>query len=216
MITSNNNCKGKPCGCEDTPLTTPAPCVPIGCPDPYPCSEVSDAQCVIYTGPNLECGTNNVIETNTPLSTALENIVDYFCTNPESNITIVEAGDNVSVDVAVVGNITTYTVNAIIPCPMDVTITDSEVIARGYFASVTGGTAPYTYQWSLADNGNLALLTTPNGLPDIGIGLNQDPDCRFDTGGNISSGTMSLLKVTVTDANGCIAKDTFLWIEYGC
>jgi hypothetical protein len=205
------------CGCKDSFLTSPPPCpTPVDCPAAQPCAEVFDAQCVVYTGLDIECGTDTVVATNDSVATALQNVVDYFCTKPAADITVVEAGDNVSVDTATVGNTTTYTVNAIIPCPMDVTIIDSQVVVRGYFADVTGGTAPYTYQWSLADNGGLAMLTTTNGLPDIGIGIDSDPACRFDTGGNINGGTMSLLKVTVTDANGCIAKDTFMWIQYNC
>jgi hypothetical protein len=214
---TNCGCSKISCGCGDSFLTTPPPCpTPVDCPTAQPCSEVFDAQCVVYTGLDIECGTDVVVATNDSVADALQNVVDYFCTKPESDITIVEAGDNVSVDVVTVGNTTTYTVNAIIPCPMDVTIEDSVVVPRGYFANVTGGTAPYTYEWSIADNGGLALLTTTNGLPDIGIGINNSPICRFDTGGNISEGTVSLLKVRVTDANGCIAKDTVMWISYFC
>ena len=63
-------------------LTTPAPCpTPVGCPDPEPCSEVIDAQCVIYTGPNIMCGETILIPTNTNLATALQSIVAQLC-NP--------------------------------------------------------------------------------------------------------------------------------------
>jgi len=214
---TNCGCSKISCGCGDSFLTTPPPCpTPADCPEAQPCSEVFDAQCVVYTGLDIECGDDVVVATKDSVADALQNVVDYFCTQPESDITIVEAGDNVSVDVVTVGNTTTYTVNAIIPCPMDVTIIDSQVVVRGYFADVTGGTAPYTYQWSLADNGSLALLTTANGLPDIGIGVDAATACRFDTNGNANGGTMSLLKITVTDANGCIAKDTFMWMQFNC
>lgn len=80
MATSNNGCKGKPCGCEDTPLTTPAPCVPLECPDPYPCSEVMNAECVVYTGPDITCGQDVVVPSGSTMSEALEAIVAYFCT----------------------------------------------------------------------------------------------------------------------------------------
>ena len=214
---TNCGCSNINCGCKDSFLTTPPPCpTPEDCPTAQPCAEVFDAQCVVYTGLDIECGTDVVVATNDSVATALQNVVDYFCTQPAADITVVAAGDKISVKTATVGNTTTYTVNAIIPCPMDVTIVNSLVVTRGYFADVTGGTAPYTYQWSLADNGGLAMLTTTNGLPDIGIGVNGDPACRFDTNGNVNGGTMALLKVTVTDDNGCIAKDTFMWIQYNC
>ena len=45
------NCGCKKCGCQDDFLTTPPACpTPLGCPTPQPCSEIIDAQCVIYTG----------------------------------------------------------------------------------------------------------------------------------------------------------------------
>ena len=245
---TNCGCSKISCGCGDSFLTTPPPCpTPADCPTAQPCSEVFDAQCVVYTGLDIECDNDVVVASGASVAEALNDLITYFCENTGPTtiinegtgidvtsttvgntttytislaspgaITVVEAGDNVDVDVVTVGDTTTYTVNAIIPCPMDVTIIDSLVVPRGYFADVTGGTAPYTYQWSLADNGSLALLTTANGLPDIGIGVDAAANCRFDTNGNANGGTMSLLKITVTDANGCIAKDTFMWMQFNC
>lgn len=78
MATTNNKCKK--CGCEDSFMTSPAPCpTPIGCPNPEPCSEVLDAQCVIYTGENIICNNDVVVPTNTSMADALKLIVDYFC-----------------------------------------------------------------------------------------------------------------------------------------
>jgi hypothetical protein len=46
------------CGCKDTALNTPPPCPQgIDCPEPTTCSEIWDANCVIYNGdPILELG----------------------------------------------------------------------------------------------------------------------------------------------------------------
>jgi hypothetical protein len=75
---ATNKCQK--CGCEDTFLTSPAPCpTPAGCPSPEPCSEVFDAQCVIYTGPAITCNGNTVVPTNTNMADALQAIVDFFC-----------------------------------------------------------------------------------------------------------------------------------------
>lgn len=74
---SLNKCQN--CGCDD-PLTTLPPCpTPAGCPDPEPCSEVFDAQCVIYSGEHIECGDDRVVPTNTDVATALNNVTTYFC-----------------------------------------------------------------------------------------------------------------------------------------
>jgi len=80
MATTNNTCKK--CGCEDSFISSPAPCpTPEGCPDPQPCSEVFDAQCVVYTGAEIKCDNRNtIIATNDNVAEALQNIVDYFCT----------------------------------------------------------------------------------------------------------------------------------------
>jgi hypothetical protein len=63
-------------------MPSPAPCpTPIGCPNPEPCSEVLDSQCVIYTGAEIKCDTRNtIVATNDNIAEALQNIVDYFCT----------------------------------------------------------------------------------------------------------------------------------------
>ena len=75
---SLNKCQN--CGCDDALVTLPPCPTPAGCPDPEPCSEVFDAQCIIYTGADIECGTDVVIAQNTPVATGLQNIVDFFCT----------------------------------------------------------------------------------------------------------------------------------------
>jgi hypothetical protein len=76
-----NKCTTANCGCLDTMLTTPAPCPsPIGCPNPEPCSEVLNAECIIYTGEPIMCGALVLIPTNTNLADALQLIVNTLCT----------------------------------------------------------------------------------------------------------------------------------------
>lgn len=96
MTTTKNKCKT--CGCDDSFMVSPAPCpTPVGCPTPQPCSEVIDAQCVIYTGLPLLCSeigqdpigegptpnppSNPIVNTNDTVAEALESIVDYVCNN---------------------------------------------------------------------------------------------------------------------------------------
>jgi len=68
------------CGCEDSFLTSPAPCpTPAACPTPEPCYTVTDAQCTIYTGADIECGNDIVVTTDTNVATALNEITTYFC-----------------------------------------------------------------------------------------------------------------------------------------
>lgn len=87
--------KCKKCGCEDSFLVSPAPCpTPEGCPNPEPCSEVFDAQCVKYTGPNILCNQDVVIATNDTVSDALASIVDQFCVQDSYVENVVLQGTN--------------------------------------------------------------------------------------------------------------------------
>lgn len=49
------NCKNKNCGCNDTALTTPAPCScnVVTCPTPDICTETWSDCCVIHTGDTI-------------------------------------------------------------------------------------------------------------------------------------------------------------------
>ena len=68
------------CGCEDSFLTSPAPCpTPAACPDPEPCYTVTDSQCTIYTGADIDCGQDTVVAMNTSLADALNDIIAFFC-----------------------------------------------------------------------------------------------------------------------------------------
>jgi hypothetical protein len=75
---SINRCSN--CGCEDSFLTSPAPCpTPAACPDPEPCYTVTDSQCTIYTGADIDCGQDTVVAMNTSLADALNDVIAYFC-----------------------------------------------------------------------------------------------------------------------------------------
>jgi hypothetical protein len=74
------DCGCKKCGCTDTGLITPIACpTPIGCPSPEPCSEVINAQCVVYTGPPIICNTVTIVATGDTMAEALASIVAAFC-----------------------------------------------------------------------------------------------------------------------------------------
>jgi hypothetical protein len=82
-MSTTNTCKK--CGCEDSFLTSPAPCpTPAGCPTPVPCSEVFDAKCSIYTGANITCNNDIVVPSGATLAQALQSIVAYFCSNGDA------------------------------------------------------------------------------------------------------------------------------------
>lgn len=81
----NCGCSKISCGCKDTYLTTPPPCpTPVDCPEQQPCSEVFDAQCIVYAGEDLLCNQTTIVSQNSSVSAALESIVNYFCTATSS------------------------------------------------------------------------------------------------------------------------------------
>lgn len=216
MSCQNCGCQNTLCGCEDTPLTTPAPCNPVGCPDPYPCSEVTNAECVIYTGDDILCQQDIVVTQDTNIADALNQVVDYFCENAGGTNTVVAAGPGITVMPMTIGNTTTYIVSA--RCPMTVLIGNTNLAARSIQATVTGGTAPYTYVWEMADfsgdTGSLQsmLMLDATAFPQVvRPTLNPSYIGNFlDSDGVPNSARTGLAKVTVTDANGCIARDTLL------
>ena len=67
------------CGCDNAyPSLPPCP-TPEGCPNPQPCAEFFNAECVRFTLPDIECGTDTVVFQDDTLAEALDNIITYFC-----------------------------------------------------------------------------------------------------------------------------------------
>lgn len=93
---SLNKCSN--CGCEDSFLTSPAPCpTPAGCPTPEPCYTVTDAQCTVYTGANIICNNTTVLAANTVLADALDDIISYFCSRIQTiNSSLTTINTNIS------------------------------------------------------------------------------------------------------------------------
>jgi|SRR6056297_2476801 len=100
------------CGCVDGPMTTPPACPPLPCPNPQPCSSYTDAQCVIYTGDDLICDQQIVVENNANLNDIIIELVSRIC-EAAGNIpqTVVVGGNNIDVSSNTVGSTTTYTVS---------------------------------------------------------------------------------------------------------
>jgi hypothetical protein len=68
------------CGCIDNTAPVMPPLGSGGdCPNPEPCSTITSAQCVVFTGNDKLCGEDTVYESGDRLPTILSNIVDYFC-----------------------------------------------------------------------------------------------------------------------------------------
>lgn len=64
------------CGCSE----------PV-CPTPQPCTEITDSKCIIYTDAAIKCGNTTIVTANASVSTALNQIVSYFCNLTTPTIT---------------------------------------------------------------------------------------------------------------------------------
>lgn len=193
------------CGCKDSFLTTPAPCpTPDDCPDTQPCSEVFDSQCIVYTGANITCGQSTVVPTNSQVSGALQDIVDYFCTLTS----------------AMQQQITNLT-NQLEECcsqpattPFLVEITKQGDFNR-YTAVISGGSAAsYTWTFSSTHNGvdtapdnSMYTLTPQMSSAQIWYADNVSIPQIFDACASSNVARIGLLQVTVVSTDGRVAKD---------
>jgi hypothetical protein len=82
-------------------------------------------------------------------------------------------------------------------CPLHVGITNT--VINTLTANPSGGVAPYTYQWLIADNDGDISFTS--GTTGVSVTMDSTP------GTNI----FGLVKCIVIDSDGCLASDVFLW-----
>ena len=104
---ATSNCGTSNCGCNNS-YTVTAPCPPA-------CTEVFNAQCIVYTGTDISCGDDTVISRYDYMDTIVTKIINYFCSRFDSLIiptTVVESTDAaILVDTIVVGSVTTYSLS---------------------------------------------------------------------------------------------------------
>lgn len=83
MSCQSCKCQTTPCGCEDQGLTTPPTCgqnTPQ-CPNPNPCAEIFDSNCIIYNGPDIKCGQETIIPKGISVQAAFINLVNFLKDN---------------------------------------------------------------------------------------------------------------------------------------
>lgn len=161
MVTNcvNCGCSQISCGCKDSFLTTPPPCpTPADCPTAQPCSEVFDAQCVSYTGTQIDCNAYTIITPNTSVADALVGIIDYVCLNVtvQGDITcdqeVVVAADTLvtsAIEDVVTFFCTQQSIAADIECGTDLVVAQGTLLAAAiedvvsYFCNVIDNLPTY-------------------------------------------------------------------------
>ena len=108
----NAACESTDCGCTPVGLTTPNYCItdtPV-CPLPEPCSEITDAECLIYTGPDILCNGTPIIETNDSISSAFVALATLACATASGGVSQIIAGTNIFI--SPISGVGVVTVNA--------------------------------------------------------------------------------------------------------
>jgi hypothetical protein len=96
------------------------------------------------------------------------------------------------------------------PCTLSVALTPvAPTVTLEFTADVTGGTAPFTYNWEFKDYNMQFNITEPIPSAPQYVVLTSDGDNEPALGIDGYNLRTCLLKVTVTDANGCTATDFY-------
>lgn len=168
---TNCGCSKISCGCGDSFLTTPPPCpTPVDCPEAQPCAEVFDAACVVYTGPNLQCGLDDVVLTNTPLNLALEDIIGYFCENTTINQNLICGSDTV----VTAGTPIVQAISDVVDYFCENLGGGTVVVDGGNGVNVTSNTVGNTTTYTIETLGAFLAQSFPEPIPNLvaAAGLN--------------------------------------------
>jgi hypothetical protein len=192
------------CGCDDAyPSLPPCP-TPIDCPNPQPCAEFFDAQCVRYTLPDIMCGLNIVVAQDSSIAEALESIVLFFCTNFSNSVQSVTGLNTDNTD----------PLNPIVKVSVDgITITGLGTPASPLIAVAGGvdgsGTLNYLAKWT-PDGNTLGNSLIRDDGTTIGIGIAPSSNALLyvsNASNNVAVRIEQLLNATTT-TNGAYITNT--------
>ena len=91
----------KDCGCIPTGMTTPSYCPSDTppCPEPAPCNETFDSNCIVYTGEDLPCIDVTTGDSVQTIITTLNDLLEpFFCLQCTTLMVPANASTNVAYD----------------------------------------------------------------------------------------------------------------------
>jgi len=155
---------------------------------------VFDAQCITYTGADIECNDDVVVEQNTSVADALDSIVQYFCTAGGELLQLIEnlpttavaAGAGIQVTSTTVGTLTTYTVtntgvkkytnSGNYPAGVPTNVIHNLNTTFVTVSLVSSSGLPYTsyihgtdYTYTIIDNNTISLTFTLGGFANVTV-----------------------------------------------
>ncbi len=189
-----SNCNTPNCGCSGTYVVSQT-CPPA-------CSEVFNAQCIVYTGVDLVCDGDTVISRNDYLDSAITKLVNYVCSKvaPPASAVAGSAFIDVVPTTDPVTDVTTYTVSAdmaafeIWVAPIITNQILAKVLAGpgiDVAADAVGGTVTVSHE----DTSAVTDLSSNNS----GNSFIQSINFTFDTYGHVTGA--SAVPGTVINAN---------------
>jgi hypothetical protein len=190
MATSrNNNCTS--CGCTDTYVVT-QPCPPS-------CSEVFNAQCIVYTGTDITCGQNTVIKRYDYLDTVITKIINYLCTGLANvPVTVVESdSEYILVSSSTVGTTTTYVLDldfAQLAADLNLTLPVYNVVGSDNVfvtTTVVGNTTTFTLSALEAE------VTNTDGLLNVTANITPGVDVIYTVNVDLLALTAALPQTSV-------------------
>lgn len=193
-----------------------------------PCSKKTKTCCQgRYEGPDIDC---LGISQGDSLDIVVKNISEYVCENfLQDGVGISDITDNGDGTITInLTDGTSFTSSDLTGpqgepgddaacdcCNFNVDIDFVEYAGIGgnspsFNYTATGGTPPYTVQWSLPDLTQMYTISGSSTSNTVTV-VEAESISTVDACGNTTEGSYrtTLLKVVVTDANGCKAKDFF-------
>jgi hypothetical protein len=143
----------------------------VPCTSTQTCIEITSTDCVIYSGAEIKCGDDVILVTGDSVSKALNVITELACSSSPGTA-----------------------------CNIAITITSQAEYFPILESNVTGGTAPYTYSWSIVQGPFVGH--TINGVTNA---ADLNLECIGANGLQNGEETVKIssIRLDVTDAAGC-------------